>query len=205
MIAVGSFGLGIASIQSLGPKQRSRLGRHPLRIARAGNHALGRHMLGQRHAGHFVFQFAIAVPHFHFAGKFALRRQIRIRTMDPAHQNVLAIRRRLYASEDGWLAHGDDATASHIHQQQLGGGVVIKQVFVVGVGQQIFIGAHGSFLAVAFLDHRALGDLGLGRRMTAPRRNGFHQQGVAVRHPLESIAQNGADLSSRNLTDLGAP
>src|SRR5262249_61900127 len=46
VVAIGSFRLGIASVQRLGPDQRSGLGRRPFRITRAGDDAFYRHMIG---------------------------------------------------------------------------------------------------------------------------------------------------------------
>src|SRR5713101_7989645 len=100
-------------------------------------------MLRQWHAGQLVFQLARAIPYLHFTGEFALRKDERVRPMNPAYQNMLAVRRGPDLGEYRWFAnvpgrHGRGMqsarlTALGIDELQLRRGVIIEQVLVVRI------------------------------------------------------------------------
>ena len=110
--------------------------------------------------------------------------------MNAAYQQVLAVRRGIYARKNSGLANW--RCHSILHQHQLGRSVIVKQVFIVRVLQQIFIRANGSALAVAFLNDGTIGRFGLGRWIAARRRHGLYQKRLAIGHPLDGVAQHGA-------------
>src|SRR4029077_8803818 len=109
---------------------------------------------------------------------------------------MLAVRRRLYPGKDSWLAHRRDYAI--LYQSKLCCGVVVKEVFVMGVLQQVFIGADGAPLAIAFLNDWPLGRLGFSRKIAAGCGHGLHQQSFTVGHPLHVITQDSADFDFRD-------
>src|SRR5689334_9426169 len=195
-IAERRFGFGIAAVESVGPDQRGWLHGHPLVIAWSQRDTFNRDVFFQRQAGYFVFHLAAQVPDFYLAGKVALRQDVGIRTVDTAYQQVFAVRRRIHAGKDSRLAHRRDYAI--LDQSKLRCSVVVKEVFVVGILQQVFKRADGTALTVAFLNDWSLRRLRFSRRIASGCGHGLYQQGFTVGHPLYVVAKDGANFDFRN-------
>ena len=94
---VGNLGTRIAAIEGFSPNQGRGLNGDPLVIAGPGQYTFNGHMLGQRQAGEFVFDFAGAVPDLDVLGEIVEGQQVRIRTMNPGHQDMRPIGRNVHS------------------------------------------------------------------------------------------------------------
>src|SRR6185312_15279110 len=204
-----SFGFRVAAIKGLSPNECCRLRRHPLVVARASQHAFNWNVVRQWQVGNFVLQPSGEVPDFDFARKVTLRHDVGIWMLDANDEQVLAVRRRLYAGKDCRLADpgasvdvnarmdgADVADMRKTDAGQLRRGVVVKQVFIVPIFEQIFICADGGFLAVALLNDGAVRRFWFCGRISAAAGDGLDEECFAVGHPLQGITKDGADLEA---------
>ena len=126
MVVVRHLGPRIAIIQGFGPNQRRWLGRQPFVITRSCGYAFNRDVFFRRQAGERVFHLAGAVPHFDVLGETIGRQQVRVRAMNPAHENMGAIGRRFHVGNNGRFANGADAAGVRLHQRELRGCIVVE-------------------------------------------------------------------------------
>src|SRR5215813_14522995 len=96
------------------------------------------------------------------------------------------------------------ANVRKVNPGQLRTGVVVKQVFIVWIFEQVFIGADRSALAVALLDDGTIGGLGLRRRIAAAGGHGLDQKRFAIGKPLHRVSDDGAELDPFKLLRLGS-
>src|SRR5215813_4810850 len=126
-----------------------------------------------------------------------------------------AIGRGLDPREDGWFAqvlaaqldartNRAEVAGVRMNELEFRGRVIIKQILIMPVLQQIFIGANGSFLAVALLDDWTFWDLGSGRGISATARHCLDQKRATVGHPLHRFAQHGINSDSDNAAGRGS-
>ena len=83
----------------------------PLHVARTGHHAVDRHLVFQRQAGHFVEHLAGEVPNFDLLGKRVGRVQVGERLVNRGDQQILAVGRNARRGDDARLAEGRDLAA----------------------------------------------------------------------------------------------
>jgi len=129
---------------------------------------------------------------------------------DHRDKKVFPARRRLDGTAEVRLAENLFSSRGCLHQDDLGRGVVFIQRLVVGVLQEVLIGANRSGLAKALLNVRA-GWSGGGCRGGALRIGDREtEQNSGVRHPLKTapkcaIQHNSIQLASGPRFGVGHP
>src|SRR5215472_4487987 len=91
---MGNLLLRIAAIERFGPNESRRSRRAPVIVARAGGHAVDRHLIRQGKTRELVYNLALSVPHLDFSWKPGGGGEIRKGTMNGLNQEVLAVGRR---------------------------------------------------------------------------------------------------------------
>src|SRR5580658_9424562 len=105
---------------------------------------------------------------------------------------------------DARFAEGRRFSAGRIEINELRGGVVIEQVFVVGRGEEVLESWRGTRVAGALAHMRTYGDGGLDRNGAAAGGNRTDDQRAIVAQPLERRASGLESISDLNTVDAEA-
>ena len=201
-VAVGDPGDGIAAVQGFEPVEGMGRGGAPRDLARACGHAVYRYGIGQGKRGHHRHPLAGGVPHFDAVGEAPPGHGMGPRLEQPLHQQILAVGGKLGAGPGAGLGQNPDHISACIDDDQLAGGVIVKEgIVMIGLEQVAgFVsGAGGGFSA-----SENLGPCRNGRRLRrrAARGNTPHQQLLLVRQPAHRRAEEGVDRQSGEFIQL---
>ena len=110
-IAILGLLLGITVVKRFDPNQCRRLNGMPTIIARTCLHTINWHLILQRQTRQLVDEFSLCIPDLNLFRKCKVRIEIRKRSMNARHQDVLAVRRGVNKIKNRRLSNVSDFTA----------------------------------------------------------------------------------------------
>ena len=117
--------------------------------------------------------------------------------MKPRSQQMLLIRRRTHHRVNSGLPNQPGFARGRIHVGQLGRRIVIKQIFIVRAGQQIFVRGRRTRLTQTLLNLGPLRSRSFYRSRATICRDQVRQNRLAVAEPFHRAATTTAPTAAR--------
>ena len=176
----------VTAVQGFHPEQAGRCPLLPGHLARAGRHALARHLIADVQVGDDPFQAARRSPHLGGPGEIKTGHAERERPLQPLHQQMLAVGRFGEMPVEAGRPELALVSGDRVDPQRDAGRERLERVFVGGGAQQVLERRHLRALPGRLLDVRLDGRLPDGSRLAG---GAECQQRPAVARPPRGRAR----------------
>lgn len=205
-VAHGGLRAGVSTVGRLGPDEGGRGVGAPVDFARTGMNQIA----SDAGRGDFssvldpVNASPVAVEDVHFACKGVERGLVAVGAFVARGEQMAAVGRGFETRPKTGGQERFDFPVGHGDADPFGGSVVLEDGFVVGIGEQVLVGAGRLRFAGAFL-YDGTGRHDRRRRgIAATGRDAANIKGAAVDVPSEGIAEQGDEVRSEEAADLAA-